>query len=693
MVHDLLFELGIEELPSAAVFSLAESLKKQMTSNLDRVAIAYGDVQFFATPRRLAVLILDVQEQQTDQEISRRGPAFDAGQDKNGNPTQALVGFAKSCGITVDALTTVETDKGKWWLYESVAKGVQTRDLLPDIINESLAALPIPKPMRWGDGDVEFARPVHWAILLLGDDLIDAKILGIMTGRHTYGHRFHHPEAVDIPSPRAYAEILKNAFVIADFSQRRCMIVEQLEKLAQNSGFSPVLPPELLDEVTSIVEWPVALMANFEREFLDVPAEALIASMQSHQKCFALRDSHGDLVPHFMTVSNIKSQYPEQVISGNEKVMRARLSDAAFFYRQDKRQPLSQYRAATELVLFQAKLGTISDKSNRLQVLLGGWVEVMDLQSGEAQRAAELSKCDLMTGMVGEFPELQGLMGYYYALHDQESRAVAIALNEQYMPRYAADVLPATSLGRALSLADRLDTLVGAFAIGQRPTGVKDPFKLRRHALAVIRLLIETPNAPALSILIQQSLLTYGDLLKPVAGAMDALRLFILDRLYAFYEGQGVTVDLVNAVRAREEDVLFDLDKRLQALGIFVGMNEAVSLSAACKRVTNILQQAGLTSESINVDPSLFQESAEKVLYERLLQTEEFVTPLYAAHDYRETLMHLAQLRECVDVFFDKVMVMVNDETQKRNRLALLARLQLLLQGVADISLLEISKN
>ena len=692
MMHDVLFELGTEELPSGAVFSLAESLANQLVARLATANVAHRSVQFFATPRRLAVLIHGVDDTQAEQAISRRGPAFAAGQDKNGEPTQALIGFAKSCGVAVDALTTVETDKGKWWLYECVAPGAKTSDLLPGMMNESLANLPIAKPMRWGDGDTEFARPVHWAVLLFGDDVIQCDVLGVQTSRKSYGHRFHHPEAIEIASPAAYESTLKKAFVIADFATRRQMIIEQAESLATSAGFNAVMPASLVDEVTSIVEWPVALLANFDAQFLDVPSEALIASMQSHQKCFALRDKTGALVPHFIAVSNIKSIGAEHVIAGNEKVMRARLSDAAFFYQKDMSQSLHDYRKDTGQVLFQAKLGSLLDKSDRMRVIVESFANWMQLSQDDASRAAELSRCDLMTGMVGEFPELQGLMGYYYALHDGETDAVSIALKEQYMPRFSADGLPTTNLGCALSLADRLDTLVGAFAIGQKPTGVKDPFKLRRHALAVIRLLMQMPQAPALSVLIEQSMHAYGNHLQPEPGSMDALRLFILERLYAYYESQSITADLVHAVRARQEDELFDMDQRIKALSEFVKRPESLRLSAACKRVTNVLNHAAKTHCRAEVDAALFQESAEEKLFQSIERVEDVVSSYYATHEYSDILTQLANLREPVDDFFEHVMVMTDDEAQKNNRLNVLARMQTLLQGVADISLLELSK-
>lgn len=691
MLNDLLFELGTEELPSGAVLPLAEALAFQLKTALEKENIPHGDVHSFATPRRLAVLIHDVQTMQGNQKISRRGPAITATVSTDGHPHPALLGFANSCGVSVNDLTTLKTDKGSWWMYEAEKPGAKTCDLLPGLINQAVAALPIPKPMRWGAGDALFARPVHWAILLFGDEMIDAQVLGVKTGRHTVGHRFHGARAIRISSPRDYEQCLKDAFVIADFATRRQMIVDQIQQIAKEHEFQPIMPESLLDEVTSIVEWPQALLAHFEPEFLEVPSEALIAAMQSHQKCFALRDKHQQLLPHFIAVANIVSTHPEQVILGNEKVMRARLSDAAFFFRQDQRQALYQYREGMKNVVFQARLGSLEDKVNRLNVLMEHWVDPLQLNRAQAIRAAELSKCDLMTGMVGEFPELQGLMGYYYAMHDKEEAAVAQALNEQYMPRFAGDELPHSSLGLALSLADRLDTLVGAFSIGQKPTGDKDPFKLRRHALAVVRLLLSTQAALNVSTLIQDALRGYGDL--PAADSCTKeLKPFILDRLNSYYQSLGVSQEIVQAVRARQEDWLYDLDKRVQALLGFIKRPEAVSLSAACKRVNNLLQQASNNTPLIEVDKNKLVEAAEKTLFEQIITVEQQISPLYSCGDYSQILSKLASLHDPVDHFFEHVMVMVDDHDIKQNRLSLLARLQQLLQGVADISLLQLQQ-
>ncbi|MCW8410242.1 glycine--tRNA ligase subunit beta [Legionella sp. PATHC035] len=689
MVNDFIFELGCEELPSGSVWPLADEFANQLLAALDKAQLEYGEVKRFATPRRIAIAIFDLQDEQKSQSVTRRGPAFAAAYDKDGKPTAALLGFAKSCGVDVDKLSRIETDKGDWIVYETLSQGNKTKDLLPALIGQSLAALPIAKPMRWGAGDEEFARPVHWAVMLYGDTVIEHSILGIKSARNSRGHRFHHPQSIVINSAQSYESQMKDAFVIADFAIRKQMIRKQVEELAASVQATAIMPEDLLEEVASIVEWPQALMANFEKEFLEVPAESLIASMQSHQKCFALKDQKGRLLPHFITVSNIASSNPKQVILGNEKVMRARLSDAAFFFRQDKKMPLSQHIAGTEQVVFQAKLGSLLDKALRIEALMTYLSPALHLNIKQAQRAAQLSKCDLLTGMVGEFPELQGLMGYYYALNDGEDQFVAHALNEQYMPRFAADNLPESDLGLALSLADRIDTLVGIFAIGQRPSGVKDPFKLRRHALAVVRLLIATPAQLNLSTLIEQAMVHYGKRISVEPNLMNELKSFILERLQSYYQSQGLSVDLIHAVRARQDDWLYDLDKRLAALQSFVKLPEAASLSAACKRVNNLLSQAGRNALS-PVNEQLLEEGPEKFLYIHIDQVARAVEPLYRSADYGPLLKLLASLKEPVDLFFDKVMVMVEDQTIKANRLALLACLQELLQGVADISLLQI---
>lgn len=690
MVNDFIFELGCEELPSGSVRPLSEEFANQLLIALDKAQLSYGEVKRFATPRRIALVIHDLQAEQHSQLVTKRGPSVSAAFDNEGNPTPALSGFAKSCGVDIQQLTTVQTDKGDWMVFENQTSGSQTKDLLPLMINQTLANLPIAKPMRWGSGEDEFARPVHWAVLLYGNEVIEHRFFGILTNRFSRGHRFHFPQAVTIESATRYESQMKQSFVIADFSARRALIKEQVERLAEQLNAIAIMPEELLDEVTSIVEWPHALIANFEEEFLEVPAEALIASMQSHQKCFALTDNKGKLLPHFIAVANIESTDAKQVILGNEKVMRARLSDAAFFYRQDRKQPLSHHIASLEQVVFQLKLGSLYDKSARIKSLMSYLSQSLNIPLHLAERASELSKCDLMSGMVSEFPELQGLMGYYYALNDGEDLSVAHALNEQYMPRFAADDLPKSDLGTALSLADRIDTLVGIFAIGQKPSGVKDPFKLRRHALAVVRMLITNPAAINLSTLINEAVFHYGDLIAIDQTTLLELRLFIFERLNSYYQNMGVPLELVWAVRACEDEWLYDLDKRLNALKTFITMPEAVSLSAACKRVHNLLSQAGSDNLNSEINEQLFKEAAEKELFNQIVNISQVIEPLYRSGDYTALLGQLARLKEPVDTFFDQVMVMVEDQNLKQNRLALLFQLQNLLKGVADISLLQL---
>lgn len=691
MANDFLFELGCEELPSAAVWFLADNLNSNVRAALDKAQISYGEIKVFATPRRLALVINDMQEEQPQQKLLRRGPALAAAYNSEGEPTPALLGFAKSCGVSLDALTHSKTDKGEWLVYESVSEGAKTADLLPALVQQALHDLNLAKAMRWGSGDIEFARPVHWAVMLWGNELLSCEILGVQTGRQTYGHRFHHPQAINLTKPQDYETALEKAYVIADFSKRRAEIVKQVKHLAAEFNAEAVMPEDLVDEVCSIVEWPQALLADFAKDFLEVPAEALIASMQSHQKCFALRNRNGDLLAHFITVANIASKNPAQVIAGNEKVMCARLSDAAFFYRQDKKQALSCHIPATERVVFQHQLGSLQDKAKRVQALMKYLSLPLALEESQALRAAELSKCDLMTGMVGEFPELQGLMGYYYALHDGEHESVAHALNEQYLPRFAADHLPQSTLGLALSLAERLDTLVGIFAIGQKPSGVKDPFKLRRHALALIRLLQASELPLSLSALISEALRVYGDQLPAVKSQVAELKPFILERLQSYYHGQGIGAELVLAVRARQDEFLSDFDKRINALAVFTNLPEAVVLSAACKRVSNLLEHVEQRSQKQPINEALLEDGAEKALYSHLQAMELLVKPLYAQADYKNVLTQLASLREPVDAFFDQVMVMVDNSAIRANRLALLAALQDLLQGVADISLLQLN--
>lgn len=682
MTNDLLFELGTEELPSGLVAILGNALADNLKAQFAKAQLTHGAIQQFATPRRIGVLVADLQSKQANGQVLKRGPSKTLASDQ-----PAVMGFAKSCGVSVDQLTTTTTDKGQWWAYESICIGANTVDLIPAILVDAIAALPIVKPMRWGHFDSSFARPVHWAVLLYGDKVVETTILGVATGRDSFGHRYHHPQAITIPSPYLYETLLKQAKVLVDFNARRQLIVEQVQALAQQEQCQAVLPEALVDEVTSIVEWPHALLVPFASEFLQVPAEALIAAMQQHQKCFALRDSHGQLVPQFITVANIDSMCPEQVVKGNEKVMHARLSDAQFFFNQDKKNALSCYQPATEQVVFQQQLGSLADKARRIASFLKYLTPILGLDETQARRAAFLSQCDLMTGMVGEFPELQGLMGYYYARLDGEDEAVAVSLNEQYMPKFSADRLPNSLLGQALSLASRMDTLVGAFILGQKPSGVKDPFKLRRHALAVVRLLLELPKSLNLSALIETAQANFS-VASTAKGSLSELKPFILDRMQSFYQGQGVSVDVVRAVRACQDDCLFDFNQRIQALKLFIQQPEAQVLAAACKRVNNLLQKTGVSDATIT--DSLLQATAEIALVADMQRLETELESLVIAKNYSLILTKLADLRAPVDAFFEQVMVMVDDRVLQNNRLCILKQLQSVLQRVADISLLQV---
>lgn len=686
MSKDFLFEMGCEELPSAAVKQLSEALYDAMKNVLEKAQLDYKTMKVYATPRRLAIFISEMAETQPEQHQQRRGPAVQQAFDAQGNPSRALEGFARSCGVEVAQLDRLQTDKGEWMVYEQRMAGQKTVDLLADLVTQTLYSLPIAKPMRWGLGEDEFVRPVHWILALWGEDCLPMHCFGIKSDRYTRGHRFHANKLIEIQKPQAYIETLRNAYVLADFVERREEIVRQIENIANEQDAKAVIPPELLDEVTSIVEWPVALIAKFEAKFLEVPPEALIAAMQEHQKCFALKNKADDLLPLFITISNIESSKKSQVIAGNEKVMRARLSDAAFFYTQDRKIPLRSRIEETKRVVFQAKLGSLYDKSERIRQLILSLAEALDLNRIEAQNVAELSKCDLLTGMVGEFPELQGLMGYYYALHDKEAEAVAIALNEQYMPRFAKDDLPESLLGKALSLADRLDTLTGIFAIGQKPSGVKDPFKLRRHALAVVRLLVSLPFPISLKHCLDSALLAFDPNLDFSKSQFAELKPFILERLISHYTAQGFSHERIHSVLAVQDDCFYDFDRRLKALSEFEQRSEAEALSAACKRVDNILRQQTVPDTEVN--ETLLQESAEKKLWQHVTALSRQIAEYQEQQNYDALLRHLAELKVPVDTFFDSVMVMAEDTDLRNNRLSLLMNLQNQLKSVADISLL-----
>jgi len=686
--RDLLIEIGTEELPPKALRRLSLAFADEMAKGLEGASIEPEKIHVYATPRRLALLLKALPTAQSDRETTRRGPAVAAAFDDEGCATQAAIGFAKSCGVEVEELDQLETKKGSWLSFRAIEKGQPTAALIPDLVSRALAALPIPKRMRWGDRDDEFVRPVHWVVLLFGDEVIDATILGIKAGRSTHGHRFHHPEAIYLAEPEAYLPILETeGHVLADYAARQEAIRAQVIEQANTLGGEAIVDDELLNEVTALVEWPVAISGRFDEAFLEVPSEALISSMQDHQKYFPVVDAEGKLLPYFITVANLISTDPAQIQAGNERVIRPRLADAAFFWNQDRKQPLEERADRLRSMVFQKQLGTLFDKKERISELAGRIAKLIGDQPEYAERAAQLCKCDLLTSMVNEFPELQGIMGRYYATHDGEADAVATAIEEHYLPRFAGDDLPATTTGQAVALADRLDSMVGIFATGQQPTGVKDPFALRRAALGVIRICIEQQLDLDLETLLNAA----ADALEHKIDARSAVNDvfgYIMDRLLGYYQDKGVDIDLIDAVLATRPTRLLDLDRRIKACQAFRSLPEASSLAAANKRISNILKK---TDEVIpeQVDISQLVDNAEKKLATVLNDLNTEVVPMMEAGDYTPALTRLAALRESVDAFFDEVMVMVDDDALRANRLALLRNLSSLFLRVADLSRLQ----
>ncbi|MGD9888131.1 MAG: glycine--tRNA ligase subunit beta [Halothiobacillaceae bacterium] len=685
--HDLLIEIGTEELPPKALTTLANALADGITRRLHEAGLPPQGHIVYAAPRRLAVLVQGLAERQPDREIERRGPAVNAAFDSEGRPSKALEGFARSCGVSVNELEELATDKGAWMVYRAQQPGQSAQALIPAMLAQALDELPIPKRMRWGAGETAFVRPLHWIVLLFGSEVIEAEIYGIHTGRMTRGHRFHHPEPLSVPAPGDYALLLESTgHVVADFATRRAMIRAQVESAASELGGHAVLDDDLLDEVAALTEWPRVVTGNFEPRFLDVPKEALISTMQGNQRYFPLLDAAGKLLPHFITVANIDSRDPAAVRLGNERVIRPRFSDAEFFWREDRKQPLSANLESLKSVVFQQKLGTQFDKTERV-VRLARHIAVLTGADMElTARAALLAKCDLMSGMVGEFPELQGIMGRYLATHDGEQSDVAQALDEVYMPRRAGDELPATQVGQVLALAERLDTLVGIFAIGQGPTGAKDPFALRRAALGVLRILIECGldlDLHALLAYAAEGLQAKVDANKTVNTVFD----FMLERLRAYIQDRGIRHDVFDAVLATRPLRPLDFERRAQAVNAFLALPQAEALAAANKRISNILKKVDGELPTI-INDALLLEPAERELASRVQQLEAELAPLFAAGDYTAALSKLAHLREAVDAFFDNVMVMADDTALRDNRLALLNRMRALFLKVADISLL-----
>ena len=689
---DFLVEIGCEELPPKALASLSGAFHELVCRGLDKAGLSFSDTHAYAAPRRLAVKIDALQTRQADSLVERRGPALNAAFNGDGNPTPAASGFARSCGVAVDALEKLETDKGTWLVFKQKQPGLDATTLLPDIISAALAGLPIPRRMRWGDGTAEFVRPVHWVIMLLGKEVVPCRILGIAAGQASRGHRFHHPAPLTIVDPASYAPLLEsNGYVMVDYAQRRTAIRAQVEAAGREAGGQAVIDETLLDEVTSLVEWPHAITGRFDKDFLQVPAEALISSMQGHQKYFPVVDAKQRLLPCFITVANIQSKNIASVIAGNERVIRPRLSDAVFFWGQDRKTSLHHRLDSLKQVVFQKKLGSLHDKARRVSHVAAGLAELLGSDKHLAARAGLLSKSDLMTEMVGEFPELQGVMGRYYARHDGEPVEVATALEQQYWPRQAGDAVADQATAQAVAIADKLDTIVGIFGIGQIPTGVKDPFALRRAALGLMRTIIENALPLTVTSLLDLAITAYGAVLSIDDTLRERIGEFLVDRLKAYYADQGIAPDTFESVQCLRPDSPRDFHRRLLAVQAFRKLAEAGALAAANKRIANLLRKsgAGTGDADIQIDSTLLQEPAEQALYQALQDSQTQVLPLFEHGDYEQALQHLSRLRTPVDGFFDQVMVMAEDPALQQNRLNLLRLLTALFLRVADVGRLQ----
>jgi len=685
--QNFLVEIGTEELPPKALKTLATSFADNVEVELNQAGLSFDKIEWFASPRRLAVKVLNLATQQPSKEIEKRGPAVSAAFDAEGNPTKAAEGWARGCGITVEQAERIATDKGEWLVHRAKIEGQPTKNLLNDIVANALAKLPIPKPMRWADKTVQFIRPVHTVTMLLGDELIEGEILGVASARTIRGHRFLGEKEFEIQHADQYPQLLREkGSVVADFNERKAEILAKSQAKATALGGVADIEESLLEEVTSLVEYPNVLAAKFEERFLEVPAEALVYTMKGDQKYFPIYDKDGKLLPHFIFVSNINPEDPTAIIEGNEKVVRPRLTDAEFFFKTDLKQKLVDRLPRLETVLFQQQLGTLKDKTDRIEQLAGEIAKQIGADEAKAKRAGLLSKCDLMTNMVFEFTDTQGVMGMHYARHDGEDEEVAVALNEQYMPRFAGDELPKSLVASAVALADKFDTLTGIFGIGQAPKGSADPFALRRAALGALRIIVEKNLPLDLEDLVKKSTALFGDKLTNQNVVTDVVD-FMLGRFRAWYQDEGIAVDVIQAVLARRPTRPADFDARVRAVSHFRTLDSAEALAAANKRVSNILAKADAAIGEINLTACV--EPAEKALAEAVLVLRTEVQPLIAQSDYTAVLDKLANLRAPVDSFFDNVMVNAEDPALRQNRLAILNTLQGLFLQVADISVLQ----
>lgn len=686
--QNFLAEIGTEELPPKALKKLATAFAENVEAELNQAGLSFDKVEWFAAPRRLAVKVLGLATSQPSKEVEKRGPAVSAAFDAEGKPTKAAEGWAKGCGITVEQAERIATDKGEWLVHRAVIEGQPTKNLLVGIISQALAKLPIPKTMRWGDKTEQFVRPVHTVTLLLGDELIEGEILGVASGTTVRGHRFLGEREFQISHADQYPALLKEkGSVVADFNERKALILAKAQEKATALGGVEDIEEDLLDEVTSLVEYPNVLAAKFEERFLAVPAEALVYTMKGDQKYFPIYDKDGKLLPHFIFVSNINPEDPSKIIEGNEKVVRPRLTDAEFFFKTDLKQRLEDQLPRLETVLFQQQLGTLRDKTTRIEQLAGEIAKQIGADETKAKRAGLLSKCDLMTNMVFEFTDTQGVMGMHYARHDGEDEEVAVALNEQYMPRFAGDELPKSLVASSVALADKFDTLTGIFGIGQAPKGSADPFALRRAALGALRIIVEKNLPLDLSDLVATSAKLFGDKLTN-SNVVEEVVDFMLGRFRAWYQDEGIAVDVIQAVLTRRPTRPADFDARVRAVSHFRTLDSAEALAAANKRVSNILAkvEGKISSE---IDRTLLVEAEEKALAEQVITLQAELAPLFEKGEYQTALDRLAGLREVVDNFFDKVMVNAEDPKLRQNRQAILNNLRNLFLQVADISLLQ----
>jgi glycyl-tRNA synthetase beta chain len=689
---DFLVELGTEELPPNTLNTLMQAFADEVGRGLDEARLEHGEIRAYASPRRLAVIVDELASAQASRDVQQKGPPVKIAFDDAGEPAAPALAFARKCGVDVATLDRVATEKGEWLVYNATEEGRSTADLIGPIVSDALNRLPIARRMRWGDGDAEFVRPVHWLVMLHGEDVVETSVLGLASGRQTRGHRFHSPEPFDIPEPSRYVDLLESrGRVVVDVTRRRKQIEAGVALEAASIDGVVMGGDALFDEVTALVEWPVPLLGRFEASYLELPREVVISTLTGHQRYFPIANAGGELMNAFVTVANLDSKDPAQVRDGNERVIRPRLADAAFFWDSDRKSTLASRVPGLDKVVYQQGLGSLGDKSRRVEAVARHIAAALGHPDDQVARAATLAKCDLSTGMVGEFPELQGTMGAYYAQADGEPAAVSTAIREQYLPRFAGDVLPATRDGQILALADRLDTLAGIFALGKRPSGNRDPFGLRRAALGVVRLLIECElevdikAAIACAVSLQPTGDPEQDLVADIYG-------FIAERLRRYFQDRDteLATTTLDAVMARQPVSLLDFAHRLAAVKEFLALEEAESLAAANKRIANILKKSD-EHDGKTIDASLFDDVAETELHAALQRVGDIVRPMLAQHDYTEALRELAALKQPIDRFFDDVMVMTDDEAVRANRLVLLGELRTLFLGIADVSRLSAS--